>query len=161
MDIYKRVRELFDYDPATGDLIWKIKPAKKIIVGSVVGCINHGYKQVKFDNKIYRLHRVIWLWHYGEWPENEIDHINRIPLDNRIENLRVVTHLENSQNHSIHKDNTSGHTGIDWHKQRHKWQARIRINKKRISLGCYEHFEDACKAYDEAKRVYHIETPET
>lgn len=83
-----------------------------------------------------------------------IDHINHATLDNRKENLRVCTIAENSRNRRVSKRNTSGFTGVSWHKQERKWHARIVFNMKTISLGLYENVKDANEAYRVAAIKY-------
>ena len=72
----------------------------------------------------------------------QIDHVNRKPFDNRKENLNIVTSRENAQNKGIYKNNTSSYSGVGL-RPNGKWQARIQIDGKRISLGCYDNIEDA------------------
>jgi len=83
---------------------------------------------------------------------NEIDHINGDKLDNRRENLRSATRSQNMMNSGKPKNNTSGHKGVSWH--RNKWEARIIINGKKKHLGCFEDKEEAAKAYKEAAEKY-------
>jgi hypothetical protein len=97
---YEIVRDLLDYDPETGIVTYR-KDYYKCRKGSTAGYrTDRGYLRIKIEGKHYRLHRVIWLWMYGTFPENTIDHINRVKSDNRISNLRDVTQKENCQNRS-------------------------------------------------------------
>ena len=95
-----------------------------------------GYKFIKLsnDNKqgSHTIHRLIAL-HYINNPENKrcVDHINRIKSDNRVENLRWVTHSENKQNQSKRVDNKSGHKYISYNKSRDRWAFKKTINKKK------------------------------
>lgn len=73
----------------------------------------------------------------------EIDHINSIRNDNRIENLRLVTRVENCRNQKQQCNNKSGVTGVSWHKASGKWLAFIHKKEKKIYLGCFERLEDA------------------
>lgn len=148
-----QVRELFDYDSENG---WLIR--KKTRAGNPWNkpCGHkpyapHGYGEVGIAGKAYKTHRVIWLWHYGEWPENEIDHIDQNKMDNRIENLRNVSNSENQHNSSIRKNNSTGFPGVYWHKQFKKYQAQISINNKLIYLGRFTTPEEAFLAYQLAK----------
>jgi hypothetical protein len=94
----ERLRELLDYDPQTGNLIWRQK-AHGRPAGEVAGCrTSRGYWRVGVDRVEYKAHRLVWLHVYGEWPSKQIDHINRNACDNRIENLRDVTASENLVN---------------------------------------------------------------
>lgn len=85
------------------------------------------------------------------------DHINRNPLDNRKSNLRKATSLENMKNQSKHKNNTSGVSGVSWHKKIEKWCARIGVDNKMINLGCFTDKKDAIKARLEAELMYYGE----
>lgn len=75
--------------------------------------------------------------------DKKVDHINRNRLDNRRENLRLVSDLQNSQNTGFRSHNTSGYMGVIWHKQRGKWWARLTYEKKVLSLGLFEDIIDA------------------
>lgn len=86
--------------------------------------------------------------------ELEVDHINHNGLDNRKENLRIVTHHQNKFNNPIQLNNTSGVTGVSWSKTKNKWRAYITINDKQKSLGYYTEKEDAIKARKQAEEEY-------
>lgn len=118
-----------------------------------------GYFQGEVSGKFYLVHRVAWLLHYGEWPKGDIDHINGITTDNRIENLRVVTMAENQQNRTLACKSQSGIRGVDFQKREGKWRARIKAYGKPILLGMYETKEEARDAYLLAKREFHKVNP--
>lgn len=86
--------------------------------------------------------------------DKEVDHKNRNKLDNRNNNLRIVNRIQNNENRGIHKNNTSGVTGVCWKSQRNKWRAYIWVNKKMIELGLYKNIEDAIKIRQEAEIKY-------
>lgn len=131
----ERVRELFDYDELTGDLIRIAKKKGSKGVGSIAGCLGkRGYCYVAIDGKSYRTHRIIWLWHYGYTPENNLDHINRVKTDNRIENLREVNQSENLRNTVIRSDNKTGVKGVRWDKRDKSWVSTIKYNKEHNHL---------------------------
>ena len=142
-----KVKELFDYKE--GQLIWRVKKGSRGSIGSVAVGINHtGYSRIKIDGVKYSTHRLIWIYHNGDVPEGlEIDHINRVRDDNRIENLRLVTRQENTFN--------SNSKGYSWFKQTKKWKAQICINRKVIHIGYFKAKEDARQAYLKAKEKYH------
>ena len=83
----------------------------------------------------------------------QIDHVNRKPFDNRKENLNIVTSRENAQNKGIYKNNTSSYSGVGL-RPNGKWQARIQIHGRRISLGCYDNIENAIQAKKEGELHY-------
>lgn len=150
------VRELFDYNEATGELIWKVSTAIRIKIGDVAGSLNKisGYYQVMINNKNYRLHRIIWLWQYGYTPTT-LDHIDRDRTNNKIENLREVTVSENNQNKSLSSNNTSGYKGVNWDKREGKWRAKIQLNNKMKHLGYFDNLQDAINARKEGEKLYH------
>jgi hypothetical protein len=91
-----QLQALFDYDPATGNLIRKTRTANSVRIGDVAGSKNvDGYIQISIDSKPYMAHRLVWLWHGKELPQF-IDHINRNKADNRIENLELWVEMQPS-----------------------------------------------------------------
>jgi len=150
-----RLKEFLDYNIDTGIFKWKIKPAKKVNIGAVAGHVaKDGYIRIRIDKKIYLAHRLAWLYMYGYFPENFIDHIDRNPSNNRISNLREITNSCNIRNTGQRKNNTSGIKGVYWNKRDNKWQAQIMINKRGINLGSFADFNDAVKARWEAEKLY-------
>ncbi len=155
----EKLRSILNYESETGIFTWKVSNSNRVKVGAVAGSPNgHGYLCIKVLNRLYRAHRLAWLYVNGSWPKLDIDHINRNRSDNRIANLREVTHKQNMQNASKRSDNTSGHPGVCWHKQKSKWQARIRHNYKRIYLGYYNTIEEANAARKAAEKLYWADT---
>ncbi len=149
------VRRLFDYNPETGDLVRKITVSSKGKKGQVAGSIGpQGYILIKINQVSYRVHRIIWLWLYGVFPKNEMDHINHNRADNRRINIREATHLINSRNLSMSKRNTSGTTGVHWCKGDKRWGALISVSCKRIFLGHYKKIDDAIQARGIAEKKY-------
>ena len=141
------LRSILHYDPETGAFAWKISNSNRVKAGSVAGSPRgDGYLQIKVQSRAYRAQRLAWLYHFGEWPKLDIDHINRNRSDNRIANLRDVSHKQNQQNRSTNSDNTSGHPGVYWHKQKSKWRAQIKHNYKLIHLGYFDDLEEAVAA---------------
>lgn len=137
------LKEIFDYQD--GNLIWRINKGRSKI-GTKAGSDNgKGYFQIKIDQKMYLLHRMIWLWHGKELPE-QLDHIDRNPRNNKIENLRAVTASQNQWN------TKKSDGGVSFHKASNKWRARIKIHKKEIYLGVFEDFEQAQQVREEAAR---------
>lgn len=151
-----RLKELLDYDPDTGIFTWKVWRGGSAVAGSVAGNIDsHGHRQIKIDQIRYMAHRLAWLYFYGQLPNEEIDHINTIKNDNRINNLRMATHSQNMMHRGKNNNNTSGYKGVFWLKCASKWMAIIRVNRKRIYLGLFDSPFKAHEAYCEAAKLHH------
>lgn len=153
------LRSVLDYDPATGIFTRKVSTARRVKVGDVAGSQDgHGYLRIMVQLRGYQAHRLAWLYTYGEWPKDQIDHINRNRSDNRIANLRDVSHKQNGQNRSKSSHNTSGHPGVAWYKRDSKWQAKIAHNCKDIHLGYFATLEEAIAARKAAEKLYWADT---
>lgn len=151
----KQLKKLLYYTPHTGTFTRLISTSNVVKVGDIAGCLNaQKYYSIRINKKSYLCHRLAWLYIYGYFPKNQIDHINHNRGDNRICNLREVTMQENKRNSPIPSNNTSGTIGVYWHKQRQKWLASIKVNKKQLSLGIYKNKEDAIKARKHAEKIY-------
>ena len=141
------LRSILHYDQETGIFTWKVGSANQVKVGDVAGSQDgHGYLQIRVCSRKYKAHRLAWLYMYSNWPKDQIDHINRNKTDNRITNLRDVSHKQNQQNTGKRSDNTSGHTGVSWYKPYSKWLAHIKHNQKQINLGYFTTIEEAVAA---------------
>lgn len=121
-----RARELLSYSHETGALTWRVNRSSAK-AGNVAGRINEdGYYRVKIDRVEHYAHRVIWLMVHGEFPAEEIDHVNRDPADNRLDNLRPATRAENSFNRGVQSSSKSGIKGVHWNKSSRSWLAILR-----------------------------------
>lgn len=155
------LRELIDYDPLTGELTWKRRDVSyfanrqswkrwnnRFAGEPAMRAFDRGYRKGGVNSVQLSAHRVAWAIHYGKWPSMQIDHINGIRTDNRIENLRDVSQRENGLNTKLNSANTSGVMGVTWCKARQKWQAQIAC----IMIGRFETFEEAVAARKAAER---------
>ena len=153
----KRLKELLHYDPDTGIWKWISPKARRVKAGDIAGYIkSNGYRGITVDNILYLSSRLAHLYMEGYFPENDMDHINRIRHDDRWCNIRHVSRQCNTRNCGIASNNTSGITGVSWQKATKKWLADIRINKKQIRIGCYEKIIDAVKARWEGEKKYNF-----
>lgn len=154
-----RVRELFAYDPETGEFRRLVRLAQRHHVGdrgdvSINTGPLKGYRRVAFDSVRFLAHRVAWLHVYGEWPVDMIDHINGDKSDNRIANLRQATASLNAQNkRKAQKNCASGLIGA--HKHKNGWYAKVYLNKQLAYGKVFKTPEEAHAAYVEAKRTIH------
>lgn len=145
--------DIFYYDGI--NLLWRVSLGCKK-AGDIAGSVtNFGYRDVHYNGKHYLAHRIIWEMHNGPIPEvAEIDHVNHNRLDNRIENLRMVSHSENQKNQKANRMNTSGVTGVHWCKSRCKWVARITVDGKHINLGGFDSKDSAVSARKTAEKRF-------
>jgi hypothetical protein len=145
------IRSTFTYNPENGALT-RLKSYHKRYISETFGTANgKGYMLVRIGKKKYNVHRLAWILHHGYNPD-EVDHINHDKKDNRICNLREVSRLEQMKNRALGVNNTSGRIGVSMEKGR--WKAHIGINRKRIHLGFFDTFDEACAARDSAEKVY-------
>ena len=151
-----KLKELLAYNPDTGEFIWKVANSKRIRVGSVAGFLHHtGYWHIGINNKTYFAHRLAFLYIDGYSPENQIDHVDRNPLNNSWKNLREVSQSCNMRNKNIQCNNKSGITGVCWKKRDKKWQAKI-TTPKEIYLGLFDNLTDAARARWNAEVKYNF-----
>lgn len=147
------LKEVYDYDPNTGHLLYKIKTSNSIKIGDIPGYFDkEGYRIMSVKSSPYFAHRIIWFWHFGKWPEYEIDHINLNKNDNRINNLRDVTRSVNSFNKYLHVNNKSGYRGVIFIERIGKYRSNIKINKKNKYLGYFKYIQDAIAARKKAEK---------
>lgn len=152
------LNKTFDY--VDGGLHWKIKHSKGVNVGQKAGCYStfHNRRSIRLNGVLYKEYNLIWIYHNGDIPIGlEVDHIDRNPMNNRIENLRLGTHAQNGYNLSISKKNTSGYKGVSFNRKKQLWEVSIFLNYKRIALGFFSDKNDAGKAYNEAAKKHYGE----
>lgn len=150
-----RLHELLSYDEKTGLFTWRNRRGK-MLAGSSAGTFCHGYMKIKIDKQQIGSHRLAWLYVHGVWPKGDIDHINRNTADNRIANLREASKAENQQNIlSARRHSKSGLLGAYRHSQCDRWISEIRVDGKKIFIGCFDTAEEAHAAYIRKKRELH------
>ena len=149
-----RLKELVIYDESSGIFTWRISRGGFVKQGETAGSLVNGYVSITVDAGRYRAHRLAWLYHYGSFPNGEIDHIDGNKSNNSIENLRDVSHAENMQNIKSSPAAT-GLLGARWHSRAKRWQSVISVNGKQIHLGYFSTADEAHQSYITAKRKHH------
>lgn len=130
--------------------------------GTVAGSKNsEGYRYIGFKEsgkrRNVRVHHIIWYLCEGEWPGQQIDHIDRNPRNNRIDNLRLATNAQNIYNITAHNDNQLGEKGICWVPSRKRYQVQISIGGRNTMIGRYQTLDEARCARDAAYHQHHGE----
>lgn len=152
------LKDLFDYDHSIGALRWKVTRCNRVLQGSMAGSKGeNGYICIRIGGKTYRAHRLIWIMFNGDIPEGmQIDHINGIRDDNRLENLRRVTQNINMQNQrrAMSSNKSTGLLGVN-KRPSGKFRATIFLNGKHHHIGYFFTSEDAHQAYLSVKREFH------
>lgn len=159
-----QLRGLLRLDENTGKLYWLKrdikKPSDRQWNGKYAGkeaftyVGKRGYLRGSIHNKPYMAHRIVFAIYTGEWP-TLVDHINGDKTDNRPSNLRPATPSQNQHNQKLSKRNSSGIKGVSWSERDKRWCAQITVNKKRINLGSFLTREEAAKASERARTLYH------
>jgi hypothetical protein len=157
-------RALFDYEPITGALRWKVnryagEHGGRLVAraGDIAGCKcpRHGYWKVNFKGRSRPAHKVIWLIVTGEWPSALIDHRDTVKANNRWDNLRAATQAQNGQNRGANKRNKHGLKGVTYWPARKKYMAQIMANGVKKTLGYFETPNEAHAAYCAAAANMH------
>jgi hypothetical protein len=141
------LKSIVSYDKETG--VFQRKDGVKF------GFKDDGYLRSEINGKNYYLHRLAWLYEYGEFPDSHLDHVNGDKADNRIENLRKASRSENLCNVRKTKRNTSGYKNVTFHKESNKWRVKVSVNGKNKSFGLYEDIELADLVAIEVRNKFH------
>lgn len=156
----EQLRQLLDYDPNTGVLVWKYRSREwfksdrshsvwnRRFAGKQAFTAKdaYGYHIGSVDSYATKAHRVAWALHTGEWPAGDLDHIDHDKANNRIANLREAGPPLNNKNRPLQRNNTSGVNGVRWHKLTSKWVATIRVGGADKHLGLFNSKDEAIKA---------------
>lgn len=151
----ERLREVLDYAPKTGVFTWRMKRGRAA-AGSIAGCKHKhdGRIYIGIDGRLYKAHRLAWLYMKGAWPPAGIDHRDGIPDHNWIANLRPATQAQNSQNQRrAHRDSSTGLLGVQG--RRGRWHARVKSGALLVFGKTRESPTEAHADYLEIKAIFH------
>lgn len=152
----ERLREVLCYDSETGVFTHRVTRSSRAVQGRVAGTTEkqRGYVRIRIDQKDYWAHTLAHLYVTGDWPEEDVDHVNGHKGDNRWENIRKASRSQNNANMGIPRHNTSGVKGVAWDRAKGMWRAQIKVSRKQIWLGYFRDIEDAKAAYAAAAHKY-------
>lgn len=150
------LKEYVSYDASTGIFRWIKNRGTRGRIGNIIdNPTSLGYRSIVWNKEHYAAHRVAWWLHYGEEPALEIDHVNGDRTDNRIQNLRIATREQNTQNSSVRKDSSTGVKGVS--PDRNSFRARCWSNGVRHYLGNFPTIEAAAEAVRKFRENEHKE----
>lgn len=152
-----RLREILHYDPETG-VFTRLVHRGGEMPGAIAGSLDpvNGYVRICIDGVSYKAHRLAWLYMKGEWPAALIDHRNMNRADNRLDNLRPATVMQNNQNvHAARVDSRSGVRGVSWSATPGRWRATISVNGRQHHIGYFDDLEAAATARLAAQAALH------
>lgn len=141
----------FIYNPETGEF--------KRRNGNKTGWVEYTklkmYLRLSINYKKYHIHRLIFLYMTGEFPQDTIDHIDGDSLNNKWNNLRAVSMKVNNQNLGLFYSNKSGISGVWFNPKRQRWDATIKINEKTTHVYYGKDFFEACCARKSAENLHY------
>lgn len=146
------LHELLRYDGETGKFYWRKDMNYNSKAGSEAGGFSPaGYSRIliKGYGQVFS-HRLAWVYNHGHLDtDQEIDHIDGNPANNRMNNLRLATSSQQKQNKSVQSNNRCGLKGAYFHSWRtgKKWRTQIKTEKGLIFLGYFATAEEAHEAY--------------
>jgi hypothetical protein len=161
--IAEYVRDILDYDPDSGNFIWRARCDVPQVWNAMFAHKPAGFRRddgrlmITINYKHYIAARLAWLMMTGNWPKPEVDHRDTDRSNDRWENLRQATGSQNQHNKPRQKNNTSGIKGVSWSEARKKWLAQICVRGKNRNLGRFETIEGAQAAYLRASDALHKE----
>ena len=155
------VRSILEYDPTTGIFRWRHRADRaqnwnSRNAGKPAGSLVQGYLQIQIPKpQNYYAHQIAWLYMTGEWPGQQIDHINGNRLDNRFSNLRLATNSQNGNNKTIQRNNVSGVAGVWFRPKLNRWEAQVSKDGRRVFRKFFLTREEATEARIKAARDFH------
>lgn len=153
-----RLHDLFEYNPSTGVLTWRVSTNNRVKVGDPIKTkYAAGHLAVSIDGVRYLAHRIIWKMMTGEDPVDQIDHIDGNASNNAFANLRESDQAQNLANTRKRRDNTSGAKGVSYHKVTGKWRVTIGKGYKSKQIGIFDDFQSAVDVANRARIELHGE----
>lgn len=144
------LKSILHYDQETGNWTYLVDRGRNGRKGSLAGSLSHdGYWRILVNGKQYLSHRLAFFYMTGEWPRDQVDHIDGIKLNNKWSNLREATASQNNRNKKVNGKNKSGIKGVS--------AARDGRFRAYICLGTFATKEEAKQVYDEAAKKLHGE----
>lgn len=155
----QHAQKLFAYEAESGDVVWTSHPTTPSKIGLKVGHVTQisgkQYLYVRVHGHKFPLHRVILLIVNNEWPRGTVDHIDGNGINNRLCNLRIVSHGENLKNKRRQSNNISGVTGVSFSQKRKRWVVQINTSPGiKTYVGSFLTLDEAIVARRTAQKTF-------
>jgi hypothetical protein len=152
----EKLKEALEYNPETGKFFWKIRTSKRIHIGDEAGCLaGNGHILIRMYGKLYQASRLAWLYVYGENPLEEIDHKDVNSSNNKIDNLRLATRMQNQWNTRVTSRSKTGIKGVCWNKSSNKWHVQINHNNQRVYSAYFDDLNETKEAMLREREKWH------
>lgn len=155
MITHRELKEELRYEPDTGLFFWVKKAQGRRVLAPAGHTCKDGYVHIYIFGKLYRAHRLAWMYVHGEFPKVFIDHANGNTSDNRLCNLREADTSQNSHNAKTASNNKSGYKGVSFNKSSGKYIAQCNVNNIHHYLGLFKTAHDASAAYEAFASKHH------
>lgn len=147
------------YDAETGLLFWTVPKKGRDLTKAAGSNDGQGYVQICSTDDTgkrwnFLAHIIAWRLYYGYWPAQQIDHCNRCRNDNRISNLRLVTHQENHMNQGVAKSNKLGYQNISMN--RNSYLVQVMLHGKFITQKYFRSLHEAIAHRDAIRAEYNF-----
>jgi hypothetical protein len=154
----ERLKEVLHYNKYVGVFTWRDKTNRRTY-GKTAGAVKpgSGYIVIGIGKETYPAHHLVWLWHHGRLPHDQIDHIDGDRSNNLLSNLREVTQAQNSMNMKRNSSNTSGVKGVFFCKSSKRWWAVIKSHDKYVFRKSFKSLHDAEQSVRAAREALHGE----
>ncbi len=149
----EEARELWSYNPATGELVWKVDRGRKVRAGMVAGKLG---REVTFNRRPMSRGIIAFGIYTGAWPESgeKILFRDNDTKNSKWDNLACDTRSKVAGSRCMPSNNTSGVRGVCWHKRIQKWVAYICVQGKYLNLGRFDTIEKAAAARKVVAKEY-------
>jgi hypothetical protein len=143
------------YNSETGQFVRVHSHHPKVKIGDIAGTVSkEGYVSIRIESRVYKAHRLAWLYVTGNMPTKLIDHINGDKSDNRWKNLREVTNQENCRNQKIRITNKTGYKGVMHTKDKSAYCVQLCHNGNYIVEYPFNTAEEAALRYNELAKIH-------
>lgn len=165
----ERLMQVLHYDQDTGTFTWAAPTSIRVQEGDEAGSVasvsgGRVYRQIAIDGVSYYANVLAWFYVTGVWPQSAVGYRNADGLDTRFGNLRLMqkNEIQHSREPTPLRNNTTGFLGVSraYRKNGARWEAKIKIGGRRMTLGIFDTAEEASAVYLKVKRALAVPSPQ-